>query len=117
MNDMAPTIPSLAKLLILVTSRPKFQWPELTDADTVSQAFEAALGDESELRSIRACYPDQTLRAIRLNRFAQTFAVPQAFVDKLLAAIEALPPPPEFPESPEIGDWAWDRRRELRFRR
>lgn len=48
-----------------------------------------------------------------MKRLADTFGVAIELVMTLMARAAALPVPLPFPDSPELGDWAWERRREL----
>ena len=105
--------PSLVDLLIQVTSKPRHRWSALTDRDTVLAALEAALQNPPELHALRTCYPDPTLRHLRLHHLLHLFDIPDHWLDTLEARLSALPPRPAFPDSPELGDWAWERRREL----
>ncbi len=75
--------------------------------------METAVKDEAELHALRVCFPDPTLRYLRLKRLADTFGVAIELVMTLTARAAALPVPLPFPDSPELGDWAWERRREL----
>lgn len=105
--------PSLVALLIRVTSRPRHRWSALTDRHTVLAALDAALQDPGELHALRTCYPDPTLRHLRLQHLLRLFDVPGHVLDTLEARLSALPPGPGFPDSAELGDWAWERRRTL----
>ena len=104
---------SLVCLLIRVTRRPPSLWAQLTDREAVVQAMEAAAKDERELHALRVCFPDPTLRYLRLKRLADTFGIPLELVLTLTARVAALPPLLPFPDGPELADWAWERRREL----
>ncbi len=104
---------SLVCLLIRVTRRPPSLWSQLTDRETVVQATEAAAKDERELHALRVCFPDPTLRYLRLKRLADTFEIPEELVMTLTARVAVLPPSLPFPDCPELADWAWERRREL----
>ncbi len=104
---------SLVCLLIRVTRRPPSLWAQLTDRETVTRAMDAATGDERELHALRVCFPDPTLRYLRLKRLAGTFGIPEELVLTLMARVAALPPRLPSPDSAELGDWAWERRREL----
>lgn len=104
---------SLVCLLIRVTRRAPSLWPELTDRLTVTRAMEAAADDKRELSALRVCFPDPTLRYLRLKRLAGTFGIPEELVMTLTARVAALPPALPFPDCPEVADWAWERRREL----
>jgi len=104
---------SLVCLLIRVTRRPPSLWSQLTDREAVVQLIEAALKDERELQALRVCFPDPTLRYLRLKRLADTFEIPLELVLTLTAHVAALPPALPFPDCPELADWAWERRREL----
>ena len=96
-----------------MTRRPPSLWSQLTDRETVVELIEAALKDERELHALRVCFPDPTLRYLRLKRLADTFGVPIELVMTLMARVAELPPPVPFPDGPELADWAWERRREL----
>ncbi len=104
---------SLVCLLIRVTRRPPSLWAQLTDRETVVQLMETAVKDERELHALRVCFPDPTLRYLRLKRLAGTFGIPDELVMTLTARVAALPPRLPFPDCPELADWAWERRREL----
>jgi Asp/Glu/hydantoin racemase len=112
-TDEATPDSSLVCLLIRVTRRPPSIWSELTDREAVVEAIEAAAKDERELHALRVCFPDPTLRYLRLRRLAGTFGIPNELVMTLTARVAALPPPVSFPDCPEVGDWAWEQRREL----
>jgi hypothetical protein len=75
--------------------------------------MEAAADDKRELSALRVCFPDPTLRYLRLKRLAGTFGIPEELVMTLTARVAALPPALPFPDCPEVADWAWERRREL----
>ncbi len=104
---------SLVCLLIRVTRRPPSLWAQLTDREAVVQGMEGAIKDERELYTLRVCLPDPALRYLRLKRLADTFGIPLELVVSLTVRVAALRPPLPFPDSPELGDWAWERRREL----
>lgn len=104
---------SLVCLLIRVTRRPPSLWSQLTDRETVTRAMETAAEDARELQALRVCFPDPTLRYLRLKRLAGTFGIREELVLTLTARVAALPPRLPFPDSAEVGDWAWERRREL----
>lgn len=103
----------LTSLVVSVTKKPRHLWPKLTDRASVLSAIEAGVDDQRELRVLAACYPNPALRALRLRRLAEAFAVPDALVVTLIARLDALPPLKQPPLAPEIGDWAWERRKEL----
>jgi hypothetical protein len=77
--------------------------------------MEGAIQSRAELQAFRASYPDPIL-GLRLRRVARIFEVPDELLGALMDRLDALPPAARLPESPEIGDWAWDRRRELFWR-
>jgi len=79
----------------------------------VLAALETALQSPAELHALRTCYPDPTLRHLRLQHLLQLFAIPGHLLETLEAQLSALPARPAFPDSPELGDWAWERRRIL----
>ena len=108
-----PEASTLVCLLIRVTRRPPSLWSQLTDRKTVMRAMEAAVEDTRELQALRVCFPDPTLRYLRLKRLAGTFGIPDELVMTLTARVAALPPALPFPDCPEVADWAWERRREL----
>jgi hypothetical protein len=112
-DGTTPELTSLVCLVIRVTRRPPSLWPELTDRLTVTRVMEAAAEDKRELHALRVCFPDPTLRYLRLKRLADTFEIPEELVMTLTARVAALPPPLPFPDCPEVADWAWARRREL----
>ncbi|MBI4587410.1 MAG: hypothetical protein HY725_01110 [Candidatus Rokubacteria bacterium] len=104
---------SLVCLLIRVTRRPPSLWSQLTDCETVSRAMDAAADDKRELSALRVCFPDPTLRYLRLKRLADTFGVPIELVMTLMARVAELPPPVPFPDGPDLADCAWVLRRDL----
>ncbi len=112
-TDRRPDPPTLLTLLVSVTRHLPHRWPEFTDRKTVIGAMEAALQSRTELQAVRACYSDPVLRELRLTRLARTFHVPDELLSNLIDRLAALPSPARLPESPELGDWAWERRRDL----
>ena len=111
--DRSSTPHSLLSLLISLGRRPTHRWPEVTNRERVIGAMDTATQNRTELQALCACYPDSGGRELRLRTLARIFEVPDHVLRALMNQLAALPPVARCPESPELGDWAWDRRREL----
>ena len=103
--------PCLLDLLVRVSRRPSPFWPRLTDALTVQQAWQDAIGDLVQRRRMKRCYPQPELLALRLTNFSRAFQVPDALIARLLkrlaqTKLSTVPPAPEA----EVAEWAYRRR-------
>lgn len=107
----------LLDLLLRVSRRPSPLWPRLTDAPTVRQAWEDAIGDPAQRRRMKRCYPQPELLALRLTNFGRAFEVPDELIARLLKRLTrtTLPPVPPALDA-EVADWAYQRRGILSWR-
>ena len=109
--------PCLLDLLLHVSRRPPSFWTRLTDAPTVRQAWEEAIGDLAERRRMQRCYPQAELLAQRLTNLGRAFEIPDALITRLLrrlARTKVRPVPPA--AEAEMAEWAYRRRRILSWR-
>ncbi len=109
--------PCLLDPLLRVSRRPSPLWPRLTDASTVRQAWEDAVGDLAQRRRMKRCYPQPDLLARRLTNFGRAFEVPEALIARLLKRLAqtTLPPVP-LAAGAEVAEWAYRRRGILSWR-
>ena len=109
--------PCLLDLLLRVSRRPSPLWPRLTDAPTVRQAWEDAIGDLPQRRRMKRCYPQPELLALRLTNFGRAFEVPDELIARLLKRLAQtkFPPVPP-PREAEVAEWAYRRRGVLSWR-
>jgi len=103
--------PCLLDLLVRISRRPSPLWARLTDAPTVRQAWENAIGDLAQRRQVKCCYPQPEILALRLANFGRAFQVPDALIARLLnrLAQTKLPKVPPAPAA-EVAEWAYRRR-------
>jgi hypothetical protein len=107
---------TLVDLLVRVARRPSVVWATLSEASTVADAWQAALDDPEQHIALQRCYPIPLVRGLVLRRFGAAFDLAPAFIEALVACVDALAPIDTTPpDSGELGDWAYDRRDILVF--
>ena len=109
--------PCLLDLLVRVSCRRSPLWSRLTDGPTVRRAWEDAIGDLTQRRQMKRCYPQPELLAHRLRNFGRAFEVPDALIARLLkrlaqTKLRPLPPASEA----DVAEWAYRRRGILSWR-
>ena len=109
--------PCLLDLLVRVSCRRSPLWPRLTDGPTVRRAWEDAIGDLTQRRQMKRCYPQPELLAQRLTNFGRAFQVPDALIARLLnrlaqTKLSTVPPAPDA----EVAEWVYRRRGILSWR-